>query len=102
MNLTIINDDGAVYVDGYAIAGMDLSNTGIPDNVHALQWKSNLGWIEFKENPDLSKAANEVIEKLPAWAKACEAAHSAQAAKNQALADAASQNQPASNGTQDL
>ena len=93
MNLTIINNDGAVYIDGYGIAGIDLSNTGIPDNVHALQWKSNLGWIEFKESADFTKPPNEIIEKLPAWAIACVAAHSAQGA---------AQEQPASNGTQNL
>ena len=68
MNLTIIADDNAVYVDGQALAGLNLSTCGIPANVHALQWKVNLGWIEYVDNPDFTKPANEVINALPDWA----------------------------------
>ena len=71
MNLTIINEDGAVYVDGAALAGLDLSGTGIPENVHALQWKVNLGWIEFKNEINGHHPANEAINELPDWANNC-------------------------------
>ena len=106
MNLTIINDDGALYVDGIALAGLDLSTTGIPDNVHALQWKTNLGWIEFKNNPDFTKDQNEVINELPVWANNCVNVYNAkileiqtQQAKAEALAKT---KQPTTTGTQTL
>ena len=56
MKLTIIVEDNAVYVDGvmkaYAPLPLDLTQCGIPSNVHALQWKETAGWIEFEDNPD--------------------------------------------------
>jgi len=106
MNLTIINEDNAVYVDGLALAGLDLSTTGIPENVHALQWKANLGWIEFKDNSDFTKPANEVISELPTWANNCITVYNNQIAANQAAqaeAEAkASISQPKSTGTQTI
>ena len=75
MKLTIIVEDNAVYVDGvmkaYAPLPLDLSTCGIPNNVWALQWKDTSGWIEFKDNPDGTKPANELITVLPDWANAC-------------------------------
>lgn len=94
MNLTIINEDNAVYVDGAAIAGLDLQTAGIPDNVHALQWKVNLGWLEFKTDGFGHHPANEVIHELPTWANNCVDAFNKQAIKNQ--------EQPISTGTQTL
>lgn len=96
MNLTIIQDDGAVYVDGLALAGLNLSTTGIPSNVHALQWKVNLGWIEFKDNPDFTKPANEIINVLPEWADNCITVCNNQITENQTRV---AQNQPTSTGT---
>ena len=105
-NITIIVEDGAVYLDGIALAGLNLSTCGIPDGVHALQWKTNLGWIEFKENPDFTKPANEVINSLPDWANNCVNAFNAQIAANEAAqAEAqakASISQPKSTGTQTI
>jgi hypothetical protein len=75
MKLTIIVDDNAVYVDGlmkaYAPLPLDLTQCGIPSNVHALQWKDTAGWIEFNDNPDGTKPLNEPITVLPAWANSC-------------------------------
>jgi len=75
MKLTIIVDDNAVYVDSvmkaYAPLPLDLSKCGIPTNVHALQWNETAGWIEFKDNPDGTKPANEPITVLPDWANSC-------------------------------
>ena len=106
MNLTIINEDNAVYVDGMALAGLDLSTAGIPSNVHALQWKVNLGWIEFQDNSDFTKPANEVINTLPDWANNCVTIYNNQIAENQAAqAEAqakASISQPKSTGTQTI
>ena len=62
MNLTIINEDGAVYVDGYSFSGLDLSSA--PADVHALQWKETKGWIEFKDRDDGTKPQNENIAEL--------------------------------------
>jgi hypothetical protein len=71
-NLTIIVDDNAVYLDGGVLSGLDLTPANIPTNVHALQWKTNVGWIEFIDNPDGSKSANnETISALPDWANSC-------------------------------
>ena len=75
MKLTIIPSDNAVYVDGVMKASeplpLDLTQCGIPSNVHALQWKDTNGWIEFEDNPDGTKPANESITVLPDWANAC-------------------------------
>ena len=106
MNLTIINEDNAVYVDGLAFAELDLSTTGIPSNVHALQWKVNLGWVEFKDNSDFTKPANEIINVLPDWANNCVTVYNNQLAASQAAqAEAiakASISQPKSIGTQTI
>lgn len=70
MNLTIIPIDGAVYVDGVSYSGLALDTA--PVNIHALQWRSNKGWIEFKDNEDDgTKPQNQAITELPSWANAC-------------------------------
>lgn len=106
MNLTIINEDNAVYVDGMGLAGLNLTTTNIPENVHALQWKVNLGWIEFIDNPDGTKPANEIINVLPDWANNCVTVFNNQVAANQAAqaeaAAKASISQPKSTGTQTI
>ena len=74
MRLTIIPIDGFVAVDGVSkFAPLDLSNCGIPADVHALQWYDIKGWIEFSDDGDpfTPKPPNELINKLPAWANAC-------------------------------
>ena len=66
MKLTIIPVDKTVYVDNLAIHNLDISF--VPSNVHALQWKGSVGWIEFVENDDFTKPQNETINELPTWA----------------------------------
>lgn len=66
MKLTIIPIDGAVYVDGFSYSGLVLSS--VPSDVHALQWKDTAGWVEFVENQDGTKPANQTITELPSWA----------------------------------
>lgn len=62
MKLTIIPADGAVYKDGICYSGLSFT---VPDNVHALQWRGEYGWVEFSNgNP------NETITELPMWADA--------------------------------
>jgi hypothetical protein len=104
MNLTIIADDKSVYLDGGVLTGLDFSNTGIPDNIHALQWKTNVGWIEFIDNLNKTKSANnEIISALPDWANACVAVFNSQFEENKKLAQIqqteATQNQPQTSGT---
>lgn len=66
MKLTVIRDDGAVYKDNISYHHLDMS--GVPTNVHALQWKETSGWIEFVESQDGTKPLNMMITELPQWA----------------------------------
>lgn len=61
MKLTIIPSDGAVYEDALCYA--PLTWDGTPSNVHALQWQTSSGWIEFNDG-----TPNEDITVLPQWA----------------------------------
>lgn len=63
IKLTVIPSDKTIYVDGTALFDFDLSF--VPENIHALQWGNNSGWIECKDEP------NEVLEDLPDWAMQC-------------------------------
>ena len=103
MNLTIIPIDGAVYVDSVSYFDLDLA--AAPADVHALQWKNDKGWIEFKDLDDGTKPQNQAITELPSWANTCKAkwdeAKAAEEAAMLALQQAA-QNQPNSSGTQTL
>lgn len=74
MRITIIPDDSYVAVDGdNTHKPLDLSSCNIPSNVHALQWYSTRGWIEFDDpiDPFAPKPSNEDITTLPEWADAC-------------------------------
>jgi hypothetical protein len=62
MKLSIIKDDNAVYKNGLNYFNLDLSQ--IPSDVHALQWDTDKGHIEFK---NCYKTNEEIIE-LPSWA----------------------------------
>jgi hypothetical protein len=68
MKLTIIPIDNAVYIDGLPYINLDLTQSGIPSNIHALQWKDTSGWLEFNNNLDGTKPQNESITSLPEWA----------------------------------
>jgi hypothetical protein len=72
MRLTIIPEDGAVYVNGVSYSHLDLSF--IQSDVHALQWYDSYGEIEFKRSfidGKIVRPANQVITELPDWANAC-------------------------------
>lgn len=60
MKITIIPEDGAVYVDGSATLGLTLT---APTGVRALQWSGASGWIEHSTG-----SQNQQITDLPAWA----------------------------------
>ena len=103
MNLVIIPSDGAVYVDGYSFSDLDLA--AAPTDVHALQWKANKGWIEFKDLDDGTKPQNQTITELPSWVSICKSKwDEAKAAEEAAIlaAQQVAQNQPQTNGTQIL
>lgn len=70
MKLTIIPSDGAVYENGVSYS--DLTWSGTPADVHALQYDSDLlyGWIEYVDGVK----PNEDIFELPQWALNAEAA----------------------------
>ncbi len=65
--VTIIVDDGAVYLDELTYISLDFSDCGIPEDVHALQWLNGEGEIEFRSN----EVQNEKITELPDWALKC-------------------------------
>ena len=65
MKLTIIKDDSAVYKDGLSYSNLDLNQ--IPFDVHALQWDTDKGHIEYKN----CYKTNEEITELPLWANDC-------------------------------
>lgn len=100
MKLVIIPIDGAVYVDGNAYLKLDLSM--IPDDVHALQWKDNKGWIEFKDNDEGIKPQNKSITSLPFWALEAKAKWDEAKAIAEAYAATLVENQPTTQGTQEL
>jgi hypothetical protein len=102
MKLTIIPGDGAVYKDN--VSYPDLPLTGIPENITALQWNENSGWLEFKNESEFRRPPNENITELPAWATdAVVKWDEAYAAEQAALAAAAAAaNQPATTGTTEL
>lgn len=60
--VTIVPDDGLIFVDNAAINGIDLSPF-IDSTIHAVQWYGDRGWgeVEFKENPDGSRRGNQRI-----------------------------------------
>lgn len=73
MRITIIPDDSFVSVDNNSShQPLDISQCGVPADVHALQWFDTRGWIEFKDgDPFEEKPANMEIDTLPAWANNC-------------------------------
>lgn len=81
MRLTIIPSDKTVVVNGEGRTDLALDLSSIPDDVHALQWNVDTGFIEFA-TPFLGiKPANESITELPQWALDCVAVHAAQVAE---------------------
>lgn len=75
MQLTIIPIDGRIKKDGEVYDGINLNACNIPENIHALQWKDNEGWIEYTS----ALIENKHITELPDWAIACISLHEKQA-----------------------
>lgn len=101
MKLSIIPSDGAVYKDGVSYANLDLSS--VPEDVHALQWDRDSGWIEFKDESEFRKPPNKAIAELPEWANdALGKWNQAEAAQIAAMQAAENQPQPTVDGAQTL
>ena len=60
MEITIIKDDQAVYEDGVAVFGIDLSD--LPTDFHALQWDGKEGHIEWKTITTPNQSVSSVSE----------------------------------------
>lgn len=61
--ISIIVDDGAVYLDQWTYINLDLHLCGIPEEIHAMHWINGQGQIEFRDTRH-----NQIIETLPDWA----------------------------------
>ena len=98
MNIAIIPIDGAVYIDGVSYSGLPIV---APEGIHALQWKTTKGWIEFVDSDDGVKPQNESITDLPEWATAAMVKwQEAKDAEDAAIE--AAQDQPTTTGSQTL
>jgi len=64
MKLTIIPSDKVVVID-YKGISFGLDNAAIPQNIHALQWDSSSGHIEYTDSDNIA------ISELPEWANTC-------------------------------
>lgn len=62
MRLTIIRDMGLVHIDGRGYDELDM--TGVPEEIHALQWDGEKGEIEYVS----SDMPNELVSVMPSWA----------------------------------
>ena len=47
MRVSIIPEDGVIYIDGRVVDGLDLS--GIRKEIHAVQWYETVGEVEIKD-----------------------------------------------------
>ena len=66
MRITIIAETQSVGKDGTFYNDLNLTQCQIPNDIWALQWHGNSGWIEFN-----TPIPNEDITILPSWATAC-------------------------------
>tara|TARA_Y100000004_G_C8938440_1_gene423104 strand:+ start:1429 stop:1728 length:300 start_codon:yes stop_codon:yes gene_type:complete len=99
MKFTIIKDDQAVYEDGDAIEGVDLSD--LPEDLHALHWDGNSGEIEWKTvttpNQEIS-SEDEIESALGVSFTALRERRTARIAEIQAELDAQAEALQAENG----
>ena len=65
--LTIVPTDGMVSIDGLSYS--ELKMTGIPKNLHALQWFGKGGEIEYVADDYGETKPNTRIDSLPKWAE---------------------------------
>jgi len=63
--LTILPADGVVSIDGLSYSELKMS--GIPKNLHALQWFGKGGEIEYIADDYGETKPNTRIDSLPKW-----------------------------------
>jgi len=63
--LTIVPEDGMISIDGLGYS--EQSMTGVPKNIHALQWYGKGGEIEYKADDYGDSKPNIRIDDLPKW-----------------------------------
>jgi hypothetical protein len=64
--LTIVVDDGAVYIGKQGYSDMDLTPCNIPSDIHAVQWENNKGVMEYRDFRQ-----NEEIFEITDWMQSC-------------------------------
>lgn len=69
--ITIVFDDGAMYIDKKCHIGLDMSS--VPYGYHALQWNGTSGWVEFVPDENGTILPNQDINMLPEWVANIEA-----------------------------
>ena len=63
--LTIVPEDGMISIDG--LSYFELSMTGVPKDIHALQWYGKGGETEYKADDYGDSKPNIRIDDLPKW-----------------------------------
>lgn len=60
--ITIIPSDTYCSIDDVGYTGVNMAS--VPSDVHAIQWFGGSGWIEYSENEDGTKPANQPIDSM--------------------------------------
>tara|TARA_Y100000310_G_scaffold175285_1_gene175337 strand:+ start:522 stop:815 length:294 start_codon:yes stop_codon:yes gene_type:complete len=58
--ITVIKKDTTIYIDGDVIGDCDMS--GLPDDLHALQWNGTNGHVEWEGRHSTPVSSEEEIE----------------------------------------
>ena len=69
-NITVINSDETIYLDGVAVPKCDMS--GLPGDLHAFQWDGTRGYVEYisSTKPNLSINSEAELESALGVSKA--------------------------------
>jgi hypothetical protein len=89
MKLVIIADDARVVVDAVAYDELDMSQ--LDPSIHAIQWNSEWGEIEYKPvfvNGEVTKPHNQIITSITSYQWAVDAWNVAKAAEEAAILEA--------------
>lgn len=60
--LTIVKEDRAVIVDGFYLDSCDVS--GLPDNVHAVQWDGTTGHVELTDGDNVALTSISAYQSI--------------------------------------
>lgn len=69
MILTIVVKEGLVCKNGICYSSLNMQ--GAPLGVHAVQWDTSTGWVEFEANSDGTHNPNSNLSELPSWVNDC-------------------------------